>query len=76
MSNDTTAEKLRTLNFHVNESAIYLSIYWHGDFVLSLTRFGPREPWRLRGSIISAKEIIRVCELKAYNLDVKRIYLR
>jgi len=69
-------QSLRTKGFHVNEFETKATIFWHGDFVLSLTRYNKNSEWKHNQCSTSEKSILWLCDLKAHNWNVKRIYLR
>jgi len=67
--------KLRALGFHVNEHETKATVYKHGDYILSLSRYTKNDNWKFSGGYSLDRHIIMIAERIAYNWKVRRIYL-
>ncbi|QDP55922.1 MAG: hypothetical protein GOVbin8609_54 [Prokaryotic dsDNA virus sp.] len=69
-------ETLKSKGFHINVYEQKATIYKHGDYIMSLTRYSKNNSWKFNSSPISESRIIMIANRIAYNWKVKRIYLR
>ncbi len=67
--------KLRALGFHVNEHETKATVYKHGDYILSLTRYTKNDNWKFSGCHTPEQRVITIAKRIAYNWKVRRIYL-